>query len=348
MGGSVLEISLPNVPAGERPGEPFLGFLAGDENRLVAESIAHLFQGNQAPRGGERLLLVGGSGLGKSHLARGMAWKWNTCHVDDVVYFTSGTDFLHDFADSVSRGEAPAWRRRLLTFDLFVLDDVHALARRPVAQKELRLVLDRCDDSGKTAVLSSSTPVASLAGFDPGLKARLSAGIVLDLAPPSLETRLVLAGRIAALAGRKLNVASLRRIAETTETAEQIRGRLAALDAKPKQDSEEASEPPAPTLAEVVRCAAEEFGVGVAAVQGPSRRRTIALARHVASYLARRNTSHSLGAIGATLGGRDHTTVMHSVQTIERRVAEDADLQRRIDAVQRRLHRRRSERRASA
>lgn len=338
MTSSVLEISVPNVPVGESPRTGYVGFLAGDENRVTAESIARLIRDAENIRGGGRLLLVGGSGLGKSHLLRGVAWKWAQCHVDADVVCTTAGDLIHDFSDALERREAPKFRRRLHAADFFLLDDLHQLSGRSAVQRELRLLLDVYDNLGKPTLLASKLHPAMLTGFDPGLRARLLAGVVLTLTPPAAATRAALVSRLAAADKIALRQADLQSIAEATNSAEEVRRAVQMITAgetstlAPSVDQESLAKR-TPTLAEIVKRTAEEFQAPVAEIQGKSRRKSIVLARHVACYLARSCTKHSLGNIGATLGGRDHTTVMHSVRTIEQRLSEDLALRRRVEAI---------------
>ena len=332
---SVLEINVPNVPIGEQPASGFCGYLAGDENRVTAETIAAMFQSPTQTRGAGRVLLFGGAGLGKSHLARGVAWKWEQCHVDCQVVCTSATDFYVDLADSIERREGPAFRRRLHQADFFVLDDLQHLTGKAAAQRELRLLLDVCDDRGAPVLLTANEHPALLTGLDSSLRARLLAGVVLRLSPPATSTRTALAARLAAEVDASVEPGELTRIAKASATAEGLRQAIrlhrTALGNSTANQSE--LENQTPTLAEVVRRTADEFGVAASAIQGKSRRKSIALARHATGFLARVCTRHSLATIGATLGGRDHTTVMHSVQTIRKRMAEDPVLKRRIDRL---------------
>ena len=337
MPNGVFSISLPIAasradrrlqPARSRAG----AFVAGPENRLLGRTIRALLDREVARY--SPLVIVGPSGCGKTLLAQGLAeWGRQTWGAAAVAMFT-GSELAEQLAEAVERGALPAWRDRLWSASLLVVDDLGQLATRRPAQQELIHILDSLADRGSAVVVTMHHLPAAMPSLLPQLRSRLVAGLSVPVAMPAAAARQELVTRIAAARGLALPAkaaealaAGLRVSAAGLEAAlmelelragthlidiDQVRSHLAARST---------AEPP--SLHSIACATAKHFGFKVAEIKSPSRRQALVGARGVAMYLARGLTGKSLQQVGAFFGGRDHTTVLHACRRTEKRMKQD-------------------------
>ncbi len=327
-------------------------FVAGEENALLAPALAPLLaeaevEGDSAPTAiASPLVLAGPAGSGKSHLAQGLARHLGKSLADDAVVYYTGRDLARTLRAAAQDRRTGELLTRLKKAEFFVLENLEELRERPYAQRVLRQLLDD-DLRERTVLVTAKNPPGTLAGFDPGLLDRLSAGLIVRIQAPGLESRRVLL-RLAATAMRvPLSDAELETLA--AQPLRSVPGLLQSLAAFADARESGAASPAVPetlapetdrsgtSLKEVIAVTARYFGVTQAALKGPSRRRSLVRARSVAAYLTRELTDDSYAEIGRGIGGRDHTTVLHAVRSIRKKLASDLETQNAVDQLHRLL-----------
>ena len=335
-------------------------FVVGPENRLAATAVGGLLE--RVDHATSPLVLYGPAGSGKSHLARGLAERWRNT-ATSVVCLTAA-EFSAQQAKAFEPEARDCWRDALASTALFVLEDVDQLAGKRSSQRELRHALDTLAERKTLVVLTADRPPALLSGFSPGLRSRLSEGLVVPIALPGRAARAVLVDRLARLRGLSLskravqalaeegqgNVAALAELIVQLESAAQTNplnhrthrgeqdtaaGSAGAIDADLVRQylSSRGTKTP-PRLRDIAALAARHFGLAVADLKSPVRRQTIVAARGVAIYLARELTELSLDKIGDYFGGRDHTTVLHSYRRTEKLVKQDPATRQAVAELQ--------------
>ena len=334
----VLQFDLPGpLEATSTPGaaQPLV---LGSENRLLAPPLAALL-GESLDQAAVRfnpLVVVGPSGSGKSHLCHGIVRQWNErLPAGAVAYFTA-VDFGRQCQAARDEGRLIAWQHALRSVRLLVIEDLDRLRPRPAIHRQLRQAIDALLAAGGVLLATSRRAPAVCTPLDAGLRDRLAAGLTVRLAPPELPARRAIVATAVAARGATLSAERQQQLARhPCRAPAELLGRLAAatLDGPLESDSHVPPDALRPQLKRMLATIARYFGVTQAALAGSSRRRGLVAARNVFVHFARQYTPASYAEIGRTLGGRDHTTIMHA----ERRLAEwleaDPSLQAAVDEL---------------
>ena len=315
----------------------FETFVVGPSNKLAyAASMAvaeHPAQ-NYNP-----LLIYGDSGLGKTHLLYAIA---NVIRQNDPaakIVYIKGDDFINEFIELIRAGRGSDFRAKYREADLLLVDDVQFVAGKEQVQNEFFHTFNNLYESGKQIVLTSDRPPSEMTQLEDRLQTRFEWGLMVDVAPPDFETRLAIIKNKAALLGVQLpdDISSF--IAENlTANVRQIEGALNKLlayrDLLGNQvDGEAVSRAvkdmlkkynefvPSPAL--IIEYICRYYDVDEEQVRGQGRKRDLMEARQTAMYLIRRMTNLSLNDIGREFGDRDHTTVLHSLDQVEKKMRSD-------------------------
>lgn len=312
--------------------------------------------------------IYGAAQCGKTHLARALTALWQRRCPQRPAIYVGAIEFASQFADAVDNRHLDAWARKIMGLGLLVIDDLHCLPARDDVQRELIRLLDQFSARGSLLVLTSCLELVELAHLPAGLLSRLEGGLLLELVTPGPEGRLALVERLASEAKLSLEpqaASALARhpwpsLAELQEAVESLAGMAGpAENGRPAaQGASERSDGRGPTteaelrqrlglrpvraatpIRQIAQRTARHFGLSLAELRGPSRRRAVATARGVAAYLARQLTGCSLESIGEFLGGRDHTTILHACQQTEQRARRDATVREAIKQLTRVLSR---------
>jgi chromosomal replication initiator protein len=328
------------------PDYAFENFVVGPNNRLA--HAAALAVANNPGRAYNPYFVHGGVGLGKTHLLQAICVRVKEHNPGARIFYTSCEGFTTQFMDAVQAGEMGAFRHRFRDVDVLVIDDVHFLAKRDRSQEEFFHTFNSLYHDHKQIVLSSDAPPEDIPDLEDRLVSRFKWGLVTSVAPPAYETRVAILKNKAQVRGFELTDDVACHIAARIDSnIRELEGAITKLqimltvEKRPVDLAMAAAalgEQPGPSdrqvhIQTIIDTVTEFYGVKISDLQSARRQRSIALPRQVCMYLARKHTRYSLEEIGGFFGGRDHTTVMHAVKTIEDRCQVDLELGRVVHAL---------------
>jgi chromosomal replication initiator protein len=318
----------------------FESFVSGPGSALALEAARAVARG-QAGRCSP-LFLVGGTGLGKTHLCRAIYGQ-----LGSVALYRSSEEFTTEVTEAMRAGQMPRIRQRYRRqANVLILEDVQFLANKRATQIELFHTLDHLLARGRSVVFTADRPPAELGELDPKLASRMGSGLVACIAPPERETRRAILRERAARGGVRIPEACLELLAERAVSS--VRDLLAGLNQvvarasllktaiAPELVAEALAAVNLPgrarSLEEIMAETARAYGLDAAALRSRSRKQSFTRPRQIAMYLARRYTQASLAEIGRAFG-RDHTSVMYAVDVVERRIVERPQLRYELEAL---------------
>jgi chromosomal replication initiator protein len=278
------------------------------------------------------LFLYGNVGLGKTHLLQAVGNRVLHGSPESRILYTTSERFAIDLINSIRNNTTAAFRSKYRQIDVLLIDDVHFLEGKEATQEELFHTFNELYGHEKQIVLSSDRAPDDLSGLQDRLVSRFRWGLVADIQPPDLETRIAILREKAISRGVHIDVQVLELIASRiSSSVRALEGALNKVMAFADMRGEtltshtlEALLPkegqrPRLTIHHIKEEVAARFNLKRQALEGASRKKEISQARHIAIFLSREMTDHSFPAIGREFGNRDHTTVMHSyvrVQTL--------------------------------
>jgi len=294
------------------------------------------------------LFVYGGVGLGKTHLLQAVGHKVIEKKPNSRIYYVSAESFMNEMIYSIQKGETLRFKEKYRTVDLLLIDDVHFLAGKESTQEEFFHTFNALYNSKKQIVMTSDRPPKDIPNLEERLVSRFEWGLVADIGSPDLETRIAILRKKAEL--EKLSIPNdvLLFIAKSIRSnIRQLEGslvRLLAFSSLTGQDlnvdlarevlkdflSQRTNKA---TIRDILRVCSEHFEIPEEAILSKRRTADIALARQVAMYFARQMGGLSLSQIGARFGGRDHTTVLHACQKIEKMSVADEQFQGKLDRL---------------
>ncbi|MER7755963.1 chromosomal replication initiator protein DnaA [Kitasatospora sp. NPDC097643] len=363
--------AVPGVPAppgappagGARKDEPaarlnpkylFDTFVIGASNRFahaaavaVAEAPAKAYN---------PLFIYGESGLGKTHLLHAIGHYSRSLFPGTRVRYVSSEEFTNEFINSIRDGKADTFRRRYRDMDILLVDDIQFLASKESTQEEFFHTFNTLHNANKQIVLSSDRPPKLLTTLEDRLRNRFEWGLITDVTPPELETRIAIlrkkaiqeqlnapadvlefiASRITRNI-RELEGALIRVTAFANLNRAPVDLELAGIVLKDLIPGGDEDAGPEITAQVIMQQTAAYFGLGVDDLCGSSRSRVLVTARQIAMYLCRELTDLSLPKIGAQFGGRDHTTVMHADRKIRSLMAERRSIYNQVTELTNRI-----------
>jgi chromosomal replication initiator protein len=347
--------SMARPPALVFPAEPrlnarftFSAFIVGSSNKLTHATCLAV-----AERPGTTynpLFMYGGVGLGKTHLMHAIGHAVLEHRPEARVLYISAERFMNEMILSIQRGQQLAFREKYRNVDLLLIDDIQFLAGKDGTQEEFFYTFGALHEAHKQIVLTSDKPPREIKNLEERLVSRFTQGMVTDVKPPDLETRIAILKRRASLDGIGLgnDVALLiaSRVRANVRLLEGVLVRLGALTELGRTKitaalAEEvlrdyaSAEEALPTPQRIAQATAAYYSLPIEVLRGSRRTNNIALPRQVAMYLMRKHTGMSLTAIGEWFR-RDHTTVLHGCAKIERLSMSEMRLRealRRIEAL---------------
>jgi len=333
------------------PKYTFETFVIGSSNRFahaaavaVAESPAKAYN---------PLFIYGSSGLGKTHLLHAIGHYASQLGNARAVRYVSTEEFTNDFINSLRDDKASAFQRRYRDVDVLLIDDIQFLQSRERTQEEFFHTFNTLHNANKQIVITSDRRPKDLETLEDRLRTRFEWGLIADIQPPDLETRIAILQKKAAQERLHAPAEVLEFIASRiSNSIRELEGALirvtafASLTRSPVELAlaeevlrdfiPDGSEPQV-TVDQIMASTAEYFGVTLEDLRGHSRSRVLVNARQVAMYLCRELTDLSLPRIGQAFGGRDHTTVMHADRKIRQQMAERRSLFNQIAELTNRI-----------
>lgn len=312
----------------------FETFVVGPSNKLAyaaSQSVAEHPAKNYNP-----LLIYGDSGLGKTHLIYAIAHVIRRNDKAAKIAYVKGDDLTNELVDAIREGKTAEMREKYRQADLLLVDDVQFIAGRKQTQEEFFHTFNTLYEAGKQIVLTSDRPPSEMTQLEDRLRTRFEWGLLVDVAPPDYETRLAIIKNKAAILGLELPERVCRYIAENiTSNVRQLEGTINKLlaykdllgnDADEEtvtraiQDMLRRNNENVPTPEFILDFVSKYYGVGADVIRGQQRVREAVLARQVAMYLVRNMTNLSSDDIGKFFGNRDHSTVLYSIEKVEKQM----------------------------
>ncbi|MCS4050670.1 chromosomal replication initiator protein DnaA [Salinibacter ruber] len=331
-----------------RPEYTFDEFVEGDGNRL-ARSAAFAVAQEPGSTNYNPLLVYGGVGLGKTHLAQAVANYALEHNTAERVLYVSSDRFTSQFVQSVRENRIAAFSSYYRQADLLIVDDVQFFGEKEKTQEEFFHIFNDLHQNGKQIFLCADRPPAEIPGIEERLLSRFQWGLSADIQRPDLETRIAILQRKAARQDIAVSPDVLELIAQRIDSnVRQLEGALTRLTALVQLDDRtldldtarrflrEHTDEGADALNadDIIEQVAEYFRLEKGDLLSRSRKQTVAQARQIAMYLCRELTDESYDHIGSRFGGRDHSTVIHAYRKIEEDLESDTELQDDISSLQ--------------
>ena len=329
------------------PRYTFANFIVGSANRLghaaslsVAERPGHAYN---------PLFLYGGVGLGKTHLMHAIGNQVIARFPRKRVVYATSEKFTNEFITSIQQGKIDEFRGRYRRIDLLLIDDIQFIADKERTQEEFFHTFNAIHEDGKQIVLSSDRPPKAILTLEERLRSRFEWGLIADLTAPDLETRIAIlrakaeegavpitsdvvefiarkvVSNVRELEGALNRIVAFASMGATPISIELAQAVLSNVLYNPKKRQV--------TPERIAKAVSDYYSVPMEALQGQKRDKAIVMPRQIAMFLMREETDVSLLRIGAELGNRDHSTVLHACDKITREIANNDELRREIAAV---------------
>lgn len=319
-------------------------FVIGTSNRFAHAAAVAVAE--QPAKSYNPLFIYGGSGLGKTHLLHAIGHYTKTLFKGTHVRYISSEEFTNEFINSIRDDKAANFQRRYRDIDVLLVDDIQFLSGKVQTQEEFFHTFNTLHNANKQIVITSDLPPKQLPDFEDRMRSRFEWGLITDVQPPDLETRIAILRKKSTQERLIAPPEVLEYIASKISTnIRELEGALirvtafASLNQQPVdlaiteavlKDLLPSDVGPEITAAQIMGACASYFGVSIEELCGASRSRTLVTARQISMYLCRELTDLSLPKIGQAFGGRDHTTVMHADRKIRELMAEKRTLYNQV------------------
>ena len=329
------------------PKYTFDTFVVGAANRFA--HAASLAVAEAPAKSYNPLFIYGGVGLGKTHLMHAIAHYVRDYHPNRRVIYLSSEKFTNEFINAIMENKAEHFRNKYRNVDILLVDDIQFLAGKEQTQEEFFHTFNTLHEENKQIIISSDRPPREIPTLEERLRSRFEWGLITDISPPDLETRIAILSKKAKAEGlndisnevmlyianqidtniRELEGALIRVIAYSSLVNRDIDTQLATEALK---DIIPNNRPRKITVKVVQKFIAERYNVTIDEMLSRKRTKSIAYPRQVAMYMARELTELSLPKIGQEFGGRDHTTVIHAHKKISEQIEQDPEIQAEINS----------------
>jgi chromosomal replication initiator protein len=319
-------------------------FVIGSGNRFA--HAASLAVAEAPAKAYNPLFIYGGVGLGKTHLMHAIGHYVLDHNPAAKVVYLSSEKFTNEFINSIRDNKAENFRNKYRNVDILLIDDIQFLAGKESTQEEFFHTFNALHEESKQIIISSDRPPREIPTLEDRLRSRFEWGLITDITPPDLETRIAILRKKARAEGldipnevmlyianqidtniRELEGALIRVVAYSSLINKDINANLAAEALK---DIIPSSKPKVITILDIQKTVGELFSIKLEDFKAKKRTKSLAFPRQIAMYLSRELTDYSLPKIGEEFGGRDHTTVIHAHEKISKLLQSDAQLQRQM------------------
>ncbi|MCX6145370.1 MAG: chromosomal replication initiator protein DnaA [Ignavibacteriales bacterium] len=333
------------------PRYTFENFIKGDSNQL-ARAAALAVGNNPGGTSFNPLVVYGGTGLGKTHLMHALGNHAIAMGKAKRVVYVSSEKFTIEFVESIQSDRVNEFSTFYRSVDLLIVDDIQFFSGKEKTQDNFFHTFNTLYQLGKQIVLSSDVPPKELKGLDDRLISRFQSGLTADIQPPDLETRIAILRKKSEDNRFELPQDVVDFIAiNVTSNIRELEGCLISLIARVSLDNREitvelardvlrmvVNESKSPiNIDQIQHIVCEFFDIPEDLLRAKTRKQEVVNARQIAMYLSKELTNSSLKTIGLHFGGRDHSTVIHSCQTIHDRITSDSAFKQNVDQLRRRI-----------
>jgi len=333
------------------PNYSFDSFIEGDCNRL-ARSAGFAVAKKPGVTSFNPLMIYGVVGLGKTHLVQAIGNEIKGSASDKFVLYVSSEKFTNQFIDALKNNRVQEFSNFYLQVDILIIDDVQFLSGKERTQEIFFHIFNHLHQSGKQIIMTSDCPPRDLKGLQERLLSRFKWGLTADLQQPDFETRMAIIQKKMQNEGIYVPDNVIEYLAYSVDTnVRELEGVLISLIAHASLMRQDINlELAKQTLKNIVhdietevgidfiqKTVAEEFKISGEELKGKSRKKEIVIPRQISMYLAKEYTNHSLKSIGYHFGGRDHSTVIHAIQSVNDMIETDDKFKSKMEALKKKL-----------
>ncbi|WP_405098136.1 chromosomal replication initiator protein DnaA [Oceanobacillus sp. FSL H7-0719] len=322
-------------------------FVIGAGNRFA--HAASLAVAEAPAKAYNPLFIYGGVGLGKTHLMHAIGHYVRQHNPDAKVAYITSEKFTNEFINAIMENKSNSFRNKYRNIDVLLIDDIQFIAGKESTQEEFFHTFNALHEESKQIIISSDRPPKEIPTLEDRLRSRFEWGLITDITPPDLETRIAILNKKAKAEGleipnevmlyianqintniRELEGALIRVVAYSSLVNQDIDASLAAEALK---DIIPSNKPKVITIEGIQEVVSKKYNIRMEDFAAKKRTKSIAFPRQIAMYLSRELTDLSLPKIGEEFGGRDHTTVIHAHEKIAKMIEKEAEFNREIDEL---------------
>jgi chromosomal replication initiator protein len=325
--------------------------IRGDCNSLAFAASKSVAQ-NPGQNAFNPLVIYGGVGLGKTHMIQAIGNSVRSNCISEKVLYVSSEKFAIDFVNAIQNGKIQEFSSFYRTIDVLIIDDIQFFAGKEKTQEEIFHIFNTLHQSNKQIILSADRPIKEIKGIEDRLISRFNWGLSADIQPPDYETRKAIILSKLKQSGVNLDDTVIEFIVtNVTENVRELEGCIVKLLAAQSLDNQEIDlQFTKSTLKDIIRHTTKQltldtiekavcsyYSITPNDLKGKSKKKEIATGRQMAMYLAKLLTDSSLKTIGLHFGGRDHSTVIHALNTIEKRAEGLSEERKKIEEIKKRI-----------
>jgi chromosomal replication initiator protein len=333
------------------PNYTFNTYIEGDCNRL-ARSAGFAVATKPGITSFNPLMVYGGVGLGKTHLVQAIGNEIKNGPEDKFVLYVSSEKFVNQFMDSIKDGNVKSFTNFYMQVDVLIIDDIQFLAGKDRTQEMFFHIFNHLHQSKKQIIMTSDCPPRDLKGLEERLLSRFKWGLTADLQMPDFETRVAIIRRKMQSEGIFIPDDVVEYLAYTVDTnVRELEGILISLIAHASLNRVEINLQLAKTVMKniikdietevgidfIQKTVSEYYSINQDDLKAKTRKKEIVVARQVAMYFSKEFTNHSLKSIGYHFGGRDHSTVIHAVQTVNDMIETDSTFRNAVNELKKKF-----------
>ena len=333
------------------PTYTFSTYIEGDCNRL-ARSAGFAVATKPGITSFNPLMVYGGVGLGKTHLVQAIGNEIKNGPEDKFVLYVSSEKFVNQFMDSIKDGNVKSFTNFYMQVDVLIIDDIQFLAGKDRTQEMFFHIFNHLHQNKKQIIMTSDCPPRDLKGLEERLLSRFKWGLTADLQMPDFETRVAIIRRKMESEGIFIPDDVVEYLAYSVDTnVRELEGILISIIAHASLNRVEISLELAKTVIKnfikdietevgidfIQKSVSEYYGIHADELKAKTRKKEIVIARQMAMYFSKEFTQHSLKSIGYHFGGRDHSTVIHAVQTVNDMIETDASFRNAVNELKKKF-----------
>ena len=346
------EYSTPAQSASPYDDYTFERFIVGSSNKFAHAAAYAVAQRPAAEN--NPLFIYGNSGLGKTHLMYAIANVLRRTHPEFRIIYVKGEDFTNELITAIQKADVQSFRNKYRVVDLLLLDDVQFIAGKERTQEEFFHTFNSLHSAKKQIIISSDKPPKDMEILEERFRSRFEWGLIADITLPDYETRMAILHKKEEMDGYDINEEVIKYIANNIKSnIRELEGAINKVMAFAKLEKKEVTlelaeealkdiispdEKKVITPDYIISMDAEHFDVTVDDLCGNKRNSKIVTPRQIAMYLCREIISTPLKSIGKCLGNRDHTTIMHGIDKIEKEINNDENLKNTIETLKKKIN----------